>query len=95
MTFSPFLKSLFEQPHDLHISASWYHEGSTLPPYILLQIQPKKKDFSYDLLLNLGTLEVIKLSVALQVSESSTWLLSVALDEQWKKDIQASIRTLK
>lgn len=43
ITFSPFLKSLFDEPHELRISASWYHERSTLPPYLLLHIEPKKK----------------------------------------------------
>src|SRR5215468_8251347 len=48
MTLSPFLKGLFDEPHNLLICASWYHERSLLPPYLLLRIQPKKKkDFSY------------------------------------------------
>ena len=95
MTFSPFLKEFFQQPHDLRISASWYHEPTILPPYILLHIQPKKKDFSYELLLNLSTLELIQLTVVLRTSDSSTWDLPIALTDQWKKDIKDSIRTLK
>lgn len=95
MTFAPFLKNLFEHPHDLRVSASWYHDSATLPPYILLHIQPKMKDFSYDLLLNLGTLELIELSVVLQTSDASTWHLPIALRDQWKEEIQSSTRTLK
>lgn len=95
MTFSPFLKNFFEQPHDLRISASWYHDSESLPPYILLRIQPKKKDFSYDLLFNLDTLDLIELSVVLQTSDSSMRYLPIALRDQWKEDIKRSIRTLK
>src|SRR6187401_844455 len=53
LAFPPSVKTLFEQPYDLRISASWYHRPETLPPYILLHIRPKKKDFSYEILLNL------------------------------------------
>jgi len=95
MTFPPFLRSFFEQQHDLRITASWYHYSETLPPYILLHIQPKKKDFSYDLLLNLETLDLIEISVVLQTSDSSTRYLPIALRDQWKEDISKSIRTLK
>jgi len=94
MTFSPFLKELFEKPHDLRVSASWYHAPGILPPYILLHIQPKKKDFAYELLLNLRTLDVIELSVVLQTSGSSSWRLPIALRDEWTKDIKKSIRTL-
>ena len=95
MTFSPYLKNFFAQPHDLRISASWYHDSAILPPYILLHIQPKKKDFSYDLLLNLRTLEVIELSVVLQTSDSTKWDLPIGLRDDWKKDIKESIQKLK
>src|ERR1700677_4976282 len=43
MTFSPLLKSLFDQPRELVISASWYHDPETLPPYICLHIKPREK----------------------------------------------------
>jgi len=95
MTFSPLLKSLFDQPHDLTLTASWYHEKSTLPPYILIRIQPKKKDFSYGLLMNLETLDVIELKVRLQESDSSSRELPVALSDRQKEAIKASIRKLK
>src|SRR5688500_17134089 len=69
MTFSPLLQSLFDQPHNLEISASWYHDKQILPPYITLLVHPKKKDFSYQILLNLETLQLVELSVILRESE--------------------------
>ena len=94
MTFSPYLQNLFEQPHDLRIYASW--KGNlTLPPYIYLHIQPKEKDYSYELVFNLGTLDVIELSVVLKKSGSKTWTLPIALNDRIRKEIRESIRTVK
>jgi hypothetical protein len=95
MKFSPFLRSLLDQPHALGISASWYHERKILPPYLLLRIQPTKKDFSYELLLNLETLDVIELSVTLRESDSESRHLPIALSKQQKEDIRKSIQKLK
>jgi hypothetical protein len=95
MTFFPLLKSLCELPHDLSITASWYHESGTLPPYLSLRIQPKGKDFSYSVLFDLDTLDVIKLSVTLQESESTSRILPVALSDRDKKAIRESIKVLK
>ena len=95
MTFSPFLKCFFDEPHQLRISASWYHERSTLPPYLLLHIQPKKKDFSYGILVNMDTLDVIEVSVTLRVSDTTTRNLRVALSDRQKEEIRKSIETLK
>ena len=97
MKFTPFLKSFFEQPHDLRISASWYHGqiAPTLPPYILFYIRPKKKDFSYQILLNLRTLDLIELSVGLQESNSTTRSLAIVVGEQVREEIRRSIRLVK
>ena len=95
MTFPPLFKSLIDQPHDLRISASWYHVRGTLPPYILLHIHPKNKDFTYSILINLDTLDVIEFSIVLQESDSSSRELPVALTEQWRKETRDSIETLK
>ena len=96
MTISPYLKNLFEQPHDLRITASWNHEPEgILPPYLNLHIQPKGRDYSYKLLLNLDTLDVIEISVILKTSDLKTWELPVELNDRLKKEIRESIRTVK
>jgi hypothetical protein len=96
MNFSPYLRCFFDEPYELRISASWYHERSTLPPYLLLHIQPKKKkDFSYGILFNMDTLDVIEVSVTLRVSDTSSRDFSIALSAQQKEEIRKSIETLK
>lgn len=66
---SPWLKGLFELPHDLELSASWYHQLSpALPPYLLIEISPRHKDFRYGILVALDSLDL--LSVYVDVIES-------------------------
>jgi hypothetical protein len=95
MVFSPLLKSLFDQPYDLRIFASWYHDRKILPPYLLLRIQPKKKDFRYELLLSLDTLALVQLSVVLQESDSATRRLPIALSDAEKEEIRKSIKKIR
>jgi hypothetical protein len=95
MTFSPYLTNFFEEAYDLRITASWDHGPELLPPYINLHIKPKGKDYSYKLLLNLRTLDLIEFSVVLKTSGSKTWPLPIALDDRTKKEIRESIRTFK
>ncbi len=58
---SPWLKGLFQLPHNLEFSASWYHETSaTLPYYLLITISPKHKDFRHGILVALDTLDVLR-----------------------------------
>src|SRR5436190_23376071 len=67
MEFSPLLRSFFKrQPYDLQVLASWYHEG---PPYIVLAITPKGRDYSYKVALALDTLRLVGLSVDLRSSK--------------------------
>lgn len=67
---SPWLKGLFELPHDLEFSASWYHEPSYgLPYYLLITILPKHKDFRYGILVALDSLDLLR--VYADVVESS------------------------
>jgi hypothetical protein len=77
--FSPFLKSLFEQPYHLELSASWYYEPSSLPPYLAIRIFPKGRDFSYEILLDIDTVRIIQLSVMLRESAAVTRDLPVSL----------------
>jgi hypothetical protein len=96
--FPPLLRSFFlRQPYDLEISASWYHEG---PPYLVLRITPKGRDYSYDLGFELDTLSV-DISVELRGFDSTAegWpnmqRLSIALDDFDKKQINDSIKDVR
>jgi hypothetical protein len=95
MVFSPLLRSFFDQPYDLRISASWYHDRKILPPYLLLSIQPKKKDFRYEVLLSLDTLALLQLSVVLQESDSSSRHLPIAVSDAQKEDLRKSIKKIR
>jgi hypothetical protein len=69
---SPWLKGLFELPHDLEFSASWYHQPSpALPYYLLITISPKHKDFRYGVLVALDTLDLLRVYVDVIESEGS------------------------
>ena len=92
--FTPLLKSLFDYPYDLKITASWYHQRSNLAPYIVLHIQPQKKDFSYELSFELESLELTSLSIVLQVSESATQYLPIELSKEDKPTINKAIKTI-
>lgn len=92
--FPPLLRSLFEQPSDLHVTASW-ENNKRLPPYIALNIYPKGRDFSYKLLFNLDTLEVIEVYVVLNISESISQRLPIKLEDDAKLEPPYSIRTLE
>ena len=95
VTFSPFLKSLFDAPHELRFLASWYHERSTLPPCLVVEIRPKNKDFSYSILFNMDTLDVIDVSVTLKESDTVSRGLPIAFSDREKKEMRKSIKTFK
>ena len=98
MRFSRFLSAFLEYdpPFDLVISASWYHqELSSLPPYILFHVKPRNRDFSYELLFNLDTLELIDATVTLQLSKSSTRDVSISVPDEVKKEIRKSIHEIE
>jgi hypothetical protein len=46
---------------DIRFSASWYHERSSLPPYLAIRICSSDAKEQYSLLLNLDTLAIIYL----------------------------------
>jgi hypothetical protein len=95
MEFSPFLSSFFRrQPYDLQVLASWYHEG---PPYLVLQITPKGRDYSYDVVLSLDTLRLLGLSVDLRSAKEppegfTMQTLPIELTDFQKKQIDESIK---
>lgn len=95
MRFAAVLGTFFDEPYDLEVSSSWYHERDLLPPYVLLDIHPKTKDYRFQLLLALDTLELIKASIVLNKTSGATQYLSLALEDSQKKLIQESIETVR
>ena len=45
--------------YSLDFSASWYHNSTTLPPYIKVNVIPTNGKFEYHMLFNLDNLELI------------------------------------
>jgi len=97
MHFAPYIQAFFtdHEKYDLKITASWYHDLSELPPYIDIHIYPSQKDYHYELLFNLNTLEVIKLTVVAQIDKDTIRDFDVALTDGQKKDIHDSIAEAK
>jgi len=95
ITLHPFLQTLFYFPHDLHISASWYHDPKILPPYILLRIQPKTRQFQYEILFNLESLKLIHVEIRLEHEDRSTQNLELAIPGEVRKSMDASVETAK
>ena len=63
MQFSPLLRSFFQrQPYDLKVLASWYHDNDdgSSPPYLVLEITPKGRDYSYSVAFALDTLRLLE-----------------------------------
>ena len=95
MKISGVLETFFDEPYDLRVSSSWYHERDLLPPYILLDIHPKTKDYRFQVLLELDTLQLIKASIVLHNASGVTQYLSIALEDFQKKLIQESVETVR
>lgn len=99
MEFCPLFKGFFKrQPYDLQISGSW--GPGQKPPYLLLQITPKGRDYTYRLLFDLNTLRLLGVFVTLRSSmdppEAYTeQTLQVALTDAEKKEIDASIKVVR
>jgi hypothetical protein len=98
MEFSPLLRSFFKrQPYDLAVSASWYHDG---PPYLVLEVTPKGRDYSYGIVLPLDTLLspdiYVKLRGTLGPPETFTMqTLQIALSDFDKKQIAELVKDVR
>ena len=103
MEFSPLLKSFFKrQPYDLQVLASWYHDNDDgkSPPYLVLEVTPRGRDYRYSVALALDTLRLLGVSVTLRSSkeppESFTMqTLEIALTDFEKKQIDESIKDVR
>lgn len=65
LTMPPCVAKYFARPesYDLMVTSSWYHQRSTLPPYINFRVKPKNKDFEYELLFSMNDLKPISFQV--------------------------------
>ncbi len=94
MKLAPYFQSLFpdDGKYKVHFSASWYHDLSLLPPYLLMRIEPEGRQFSYRLVLGLKDLSVIQFSVEVDLGGGSSRDFPVDLS-YWEKEIKESVST--
>ena len=103
MEFTPLLRGFFQrQPYDLQISGSWYsdHEQGRSPPYLLLEITPKGRDYTYRVTFDLNTLRLLGTSVTLRSSTAppdafTEQTLQIALTDLERKQIDESIKVVR
>lgn len=60
----------YGQEYEISISSSWYHDASSLPPYVVIHLDPKETKFKYTILLSLEDLELIDVSLQYFIRES-------------------------
>ena len=68
-------------PFDLNFSASWYHGPSFLPPYLLISITPKGRDFRSEILIDIESVAFLEAHVFLKVSDERTDVVPVLIDK--------------
>ncbi|MEK7951701.1 hypothetical protein [Luteolibacter soli] len=96
MKMIPYFTSLFPEngKYKIHFSASWYHDLDTLPPYLLIRIEPEGRQYNYHLLLNMKDLSVIQMEVALELGDGGTRYLPVDLS-MVEKEMKESIKPVE
>ncbi len=68
-------------PYELEFSASWYHGPSLLPPYLLIKITPKDRDFRSEILVDIESVAFLEAHVFLSVSKKRTEVVPVLIEE--------------
>jgi hypothetical protein len=96
MKLIEYFTSLFPEDgkYKVSFSSSWYHESETLPPYLVINIEPEGRQFSYHLLLNMKDLSVIYLEVLLDLGGGGRRYMPVDLS-RWEKEIRESVKTIE
>ena len=74
--------------YELQFAASWYHGPSLLPPYMLIKIIPKRRDFRFEILVDIESISFIRANVVLPMSNKQSAFIPIALQaEKAKKQI--------
>ena len=89
------LATFFDQPRDLRIYASWYHEPEISPPYIGFRVKPRGKDYEFDVAFALDTLQPIRSSIILHQPRDTQQDLPIELDELQRKLLREATRTVR
>ncbi len=69
-------------PYELTFSASWYHgPSSMLPPYLLIRIAPKERDFRFEVLVDIKDLKFIEARMEVSLSLNRHQSIPIKIDE--------------
>lgn len=76
--------------YDVEITASWYHDVYTLPPYLGISILPKGRDHSFKLLFDMKTLNPIEFQIEIRDSDTVNSFYDLLINDPCRKSIQES-----
>ena len=94
ITLVGIIGTFFEEPHELRIFASWYHEREISPPYIGFRIKPKGRDYEFDVVLALDTLRVISATIILHQPHGTLQDLPIELGELQQRVLRQATKTV-
>jgi hypothetical protein len=83
-----------DDQYDIKITSSWYHDLSILPPYLSISIQPRGKDYSFDLLFDMDTLKPIKFEIQIR-QPNMTSFHELVISDSCRKSIEESYTKIK
>jgi len=90
--FPPCVSKYFPKndQYDVQITSSWYHDLSSLPPYLSISIHPKNKDYKFNLSFNMDTLEPIGFEIEIRESDVLTSFHQLEISDNCRQSIQDS-----
>lgn len=95
ISFPKCLQFYFDEQKNskLDLSASWYHSKETMPYYLTFNIENKKRNKGYKILVDLETLELIHI-YKFKRNRNSESNAFIELDEKCLNDYKDNIKTL-
>ncbi|GAB1267214.1 hypothetical protein NBRC116493_04670 [Aurantivibrio infirmus] len=96
LVFPPCVSKYFLDNDDyiLEISASWYHDLRNIPPYISFYLKFTNRDYAYNLLFSLDTLEAIEFEVQ-TYADSGLFLHTIEIGSYCMESIRKNLTKAK
>jgi hypothetical protein len=97
LDFPPCISKYFpeDNQYTLEIAASWYHDLSILPPYLSISIKPNGKDYSFDLMFDMDTLNPIEFEIEIRESPTLIFCHQIKIDKHCLESIKNSLTKIK
>jgi len=96
LDFPPCISNYFSEDaqDDILITSSWHHDLTTIPPYLLISIQPQERYYSYKLLFDMDTLKPYDFQIDIRRTQTFTSHQSLVIDDNCHKSIEESLRQI-